>query len=74
VIRRIVKVIHRAPSAGFSQGHRLIVLTDPVPRKRIAELCEPSYTESGWPPWISLAPVASLNKRRLPLTDLVQWR
>lgn len=57
VVRRIVKVIHRAPSAGFSQGHRLIVLTDPVLRRRIAELCEPAYTEAGWPAWISGAPV-----------------
>jgi FMN reductase [NAD(P)H] len=27
-LERIVKVVHRAPSAGFSQGHRLVVAAD----------------------------------------------
>jgi nitroreductase len=57
VVRRVVKVVHRAPSAGFSQGHRLVVVTDPAIRARIAELAEPVYLEAGFEPWISAAPV-----------------
>ena len=57
VVRRIVKVVHRAPSAGFSQGHRLIVVTDPDIRRKVADLIEPPYLESGMPPWVSVAPV-----------------
>lgn len=57
VVRRIVKVVHRAPSAGFSQGHRLVVVTDPEIRREIAERVEPAYTGSGMKPWISVAPV-----------------
>lgn len=57
VLRRVVKVVHRAPSAGFSQGHRLIVITDAEIRRRIADLAEPAYLESGLRPWISTAPV-----------------
>jgi FMN reductase [NAD(P)H] len=57
VVRRIVKVVHRAPSAGFSQGHRLIVVTDPAIRAKVAELIEPPYLESGMRPWVSVAPV-----------------
>lgn len=57
VLRRIVQVVHRAPSAGFSQGHRLIVVTDPELRGRIADLTEPPYLDEGMKPWISVAPV-----------------
>ncbi|GAA4551196.1 nitroreductase family protein [Amycolatopsis samaneae] len=56
-LRRIVKVIHRAPSAGFSQGHRLIVITDPGLRGRIADLYEPVYARNGFPGWVSRTPV-----------------
>jgi FMN reductase [NAD(P)H] len=57
VLRRVVKVVHRAPSAGFSQGHRLIVVTDPEIRRKVADLAEPVYLEAGMDPWISVAPV-----------------
>jgi len=57
VVRRIVKVVHRAPSGGFSQGHRLIVVTDPDIRGKVAELIEPTYLEAGMEPWVSVAPV-----------------
>ncbi|GAA3437516.1 nitroreductase family protein [Kutzneria kofuensis] len=57
VLRRVVKVVHRAPSAGFSQGHRLIVITDPGLRRKVADLAEPVYLEAGMEPWISVAPV-----------------
>jgi nitroreductase len=39
-IERIVGTVRRAPSAGFSQGQRLIVVTDAATRQRIADLLE----------------------------------
>jgi FMN reductase [NAD(P)H] len=57
-IERIVGVVRRAPSAGFSQGHRLVVVTDEAARKELARLAgEDEYVASGMPPWISAAPV-----------------
>ncbi|MFE0023510.1 nitroreductase family protein [Amycolatopsis sp. NPDC059021] len=56
-LRRIVKVIHRAPSAGFSQGHRLLVITDAGLRGRIADLYDPAYGGKGFPEWVRQAPV-----------------
>ena len=57
-ISRIVAAAQRAPSAGFSQGQRLVIVTDPDRRKRIAELChEPEYVAAGFDPWVSRAPV-----------------
>lgn len=41
-IERIVGTIRRAPSAGFSQGQRLVVVTDAGTRKRIADILEAS--------------------------------
>lgn len=56
-LERIAAVAQRAPSAGFSQGQRLVIVTDPDRRLRIAELCdEPEYVEAGFDPWISRAP------------------
>lgn len=56
-LSRIAAAAQRAPSAGFSQGQRLVVITDPERRRRIAELCdEPEYVDSGFDPWISRAP------------------
>lgn len=57
VLRRVVRMVHRAPSGGFSQGHRLVVITAPDVRRRIAEASEPPYLKAGFPPWISQAPV-----------------
>jgi nitroreductase len=58
VIDRIVGVVRRAPSGGFSQGHRLVVVTDPGTRKELARLAgEDEYVAMGMPPWISVAPV-----------------
>lgn len=56
-LRRVTKVIHRAPSAGFSQGHRLIVITDHDLRGRISALYDPAYADSGFAGWIGKAPV-----------------
>jgi FMN reductase [NAD(P)H] len=57
VIERIAAAAQRAPSAGFSQGQRLVVVTDPDRRRRLAALSgEAFYTDKGFDPWISEAP------------------
>ena len=57
-IERIVGTVRRAPSAGFSQGHRLVVVTEPETRRELARLAgEEEYVAMGMPPWISVAPV-----------------
>ncbi|MGH2757005.1 MAG: nitroreductase family protein [Actinomycetota bacterium] len=57
-IDRIVQAGTRAPSAGFSQGIRLIVVTDGYTRHEIAQLAgEEHYVAQGFVPWISRAPV-----------------
>jgi FMN reductase [NAD(P)H] len=57
-IERIVATVLRAPSGGFSQGHRLLVVTEPETRERIAELFDESASVAeGREPWISAAPV-----------------
>jgi FMN reductase [NAD(P)H] len=58
VVERIVARGRRAPSGGFSQGVRMVVVTDEEMRARIAELAdEPEYVAMGLEPWISRAPV-----------------
>jgi FMN reductase [NAD(P)H] len=57
-IERIVASGRKAPSGGFSQGVRFVVVTELETRRRIAELAdEPYYVERGLEPWISRAPV-----------------
>jgi nitroreductase len=57
VLERIAAVAQRAPSAGFSQGQRVVIVTDPDRKRRLAELVgEGFYTERGFDPWISEAP------------------
>jgi nitroreductase len=57
-IERIVSTVRRAPSAGFSQGQRLVVVTDAAIRNEIARLFdEESAIAEGREPWISAAPV-----------------
>ena len=56
-LERIAAVAQRAPSAGFSQGQRLVIVTDPARRQRIADIChEPDYLAAGFDPWVSRAP------------------
>ena len=58
VVERIVARGRKAPSGGFSQGNRFVVVTDEATRARIAELAqEPEYVKLGFDPWISRAPV-----------------
>ncbi len=57
-IERIVGTVRRAPSGGFSQGHRIVVVTDAETRSGLAALAgEAEYVELGHKPWISTAPV-----------------
>lgn len=57
-VRLIVATVRRAPSAGFSQGHRLVVVTEPETRRELARLAgEEEYVAAGGRPWISTAPV-----------------
>jgi nitroreductase len=58
-LERIVGTVRRAPSAGYSQGQRLLVVTEDEPRSEIARIMH----ESGWTtphgrePWLESAPV-----------------
>jgi nitroreductase len=53
-IERIVATLRRAPSAGFSQGQRLVVVTEPAAKRAIADATgEDYYIDSGFAPWIS---------------------
>jgi len=57
-IERIVDAAVRAPSAGYSQGQRFVVVTDPDLRMAVAAAGgEEAYVADGFDPWISRAPV-----------------
>lgn len=53
VVDRIARLAQRAPSAGFSQGQRLVVVTEPDMRRQVAQ----AYGEDEYEPvfgrWIS---------------------
>lgn len=58
VIERIVHAAVKAPSAGFSQGQRFVIVTDADGRKAVARAGgEGHYIADGFDPWISRAPV-----------------
>jgi FMN reductase [NAD(P)H] len=58
VLERILASVRRAPSAGFSQGQRLVVVTDADRRRAIAQLLEePQSVGEGFEPWLATAPV-----------------
>jgi FMN reductase [NAD(P)H] len=58
VLERVLRSVRRAPSAGFSQGQRLVVVTDADRRHAIADLLgEDARVEEGYEPWLSSAPV-----------------
>ena len=57
-VERIVARGRKAPSGGFSQGVRMVVVTAEETRHQIARLAhEEWYVERGNDPWISRAPV-----------------
>lgn len=56
-LERIAAAAQRAPSAGFSQGQRLVIVTDADKRRAIAEICdEAEYVAAGFDPLVSRAP------------------
>jgi FMN reductase [NAD(P)H] len=58
IVERIIRTVRRAPSGGFSQGQRLVVVTEADTRARIAELLhEGEWVAKGREPWLSVAPV-----------------
>jgi FMN reductase [NAD(P)H] len=58
-IQRIVSTVRRAPSAGYSQGQRLLVVTEEAGRSEVARI----FGDAGWTapddrePWLESAPV-----------------
>jgi nitroreductase len=57
VLERIVRTVRRAPSGGYSQGQRLLVVTEPATIAAIAEIAgEREWLEQGHEPWLSVAP------------------
>jgi nitroreductase len=57
-VERIVATALHGPSAGFSQGVRLVVVTESERRMAIADLCgEAEHVARGRDPWLSVAPV-----------------
>jgi nitroreductase len=53
VIERIARLAQRSPSAGFSQGQRLLVVVDPERRREVARICGEAEYEPVFGPWIS---------------------
>jgi len=54
-LERIVATVRRAPSAGFSQGQRLLVVSEPKLLRKLAELAEKEEMPEGAEPWVSSA-------------------
>lgn len=58
VVDRILRAALRAPSAGFSQPHRFVVIISDERRHAVAQACgEPEAVARGLAPWLSVAPV-----------------
>ncbi|HEY3335448.1 MAG TPA: nitroreductase family protein [Candidatus Limnocylindrales bacterium] len=53
VIERIARLAQRTPSAGFSQGQRLVVVMDPSARRDVARICGELFYVDDFGPWIS---------------------
>ncbi|CAN5806349.1 nitroreductase family protein [soil metagenome] len=57
-VDRILDAARRAPSAGFSQPHRFVVITSQPVRNILAQACgESAAIARGLAPWLSVAPV-----------------
>jgi nitroreductase len=52
-IERIARLAQRSPSAGFSQGQRLVVVTEPERRREVARICGEEFYADVFGPWIS---------------------
>jgi nitroreductase len=53
ILERIARLAQRAPSGGFSQGQRLVVVTDPERRREVARICGEEGYEEPFGRWIS---------------------
>jgi nitroreductase len=53
VIERIARLAQRTPSAGFSQGQRLVVVTDSERRRAVGAVCHEEEDEADFGRWIS---------------------
>ncbi len=53
VLERIARLAQRTPSAGFSQGQRLLVVVDRDRRREVARICGEADYEPVFGPWIS---------------------
>ena len=53
VIERIARLAQRTPSAGFSQGQRLIVVADQATRVEVARICGEEWYRDDFGPWVS---------------------
>jgi nitroreductase len=53
IIERIARLAQRTPSAGFSQGQRLVVVVDRERRREVARICGEEQYEPLFGPWIS---------------------
>src|SRR5512143_703237 len=53
VIERIARLAQRTPSAGFSQGQRLVVVTEPEQRRAVARIYGEDEYEPVFGRWIS---------------------
>jgi nitroreductase len=57
-VERIVSTIRRAPSAGYSQGQRLLVITSDEGRDELVRISESAWASDGdLEPWLASAPV-----------------
>jgi nitroreductase len=79
VIERIARLGQRSPSGGFSQGQRLVVVTDPERRREVARICGEEYYVDVFGPWISECAAqfvpcvsAEIYHRRYQESDKVQ--
>ncbi|HEY2917203.1 MAG TPA: nitroreductase family protein [Candidatus Limnocylindrales bacterium] len=53
VIERIARLAQRTPSAGFSQGQRLVVVTEPERRREVARIYGEAFYKDDFGPWVS---------------------
>ena len=59
VVERVVGTVRRAPSAGYSQGQRLLVITEDEARAELVRIATSGWaaSEEGLEPWVESAPV-----------------